>query len=55
MECSGIVKDVSSYNDSRVGALGAAWARHRWYGRSYLVFPNGTLLSGNDGDDYSNK
>jgi len=54
LEYSNIIKDESSFNNSEMWTLGAAWARGGWYIYTDLVYSNGNYFVGNDGDDYAN-
>ncbi|MCD6260083.1 MAG: hypothetical protein J7J31_10845 [Helicobacteraceae bacterium] len=46
IEYSNIIKDESSFNNSEMIMLGAAWARGNWYIYSDLAFANGNYFVG---------
>ncbi len=54
LEYSTILKDDSSFNDSEMWVLGAAWARGGWYIYTDLAYSNGNYFVGDKGDDYNN-
>jgi outer membrane murein-binding lipoprotein Lpp len=54
LEYSSIIKDESSFNDSELWVLGAAWARGGWYIYTDLAYSNGNYFVGNKGDNYGN-
>ncbi|KAA6184051.1 carbohydrate porin [Thiohalocapsa marina] len=54
VEYSSIVKEDSSFNDSELFVLGAAWARQGWYIYTDAAWSNGNYFVGSKGDNYSN-
>ena len=48
VEYSSIIKDESSFNDSELVTLGAAWARGGWYIYSEVAFSNGNEFVGGE-------
>jgi len=53
VEWSAILKEESTFNDSELFVVGAAWARGGWYIYSDLAYSTGNYFVGNKGDDYS--
>ena len=53
VEWSGILKDESTFNDSELFVVGAAWSSGGWYIYRDLANSNGNFFVGNEGDDYS--
>jgi hypothetical protein len=54
LEYSSLITDESSFNDSEMWVLGAAWARGGWYIYTDLAYSNGNYFVGNKGDSYGN-
>lgn len=59
VEYSSIIKDESSFNNSDLFVVGAAWASGGWYIYSDLAYSNGNTFIGNEAanggaDNYSN-